>query len=232
MFFKKSLVAAAGAILCLLASSVNTFACACCAEPGTYMLRTGKPVAYEMELLGEMQFDRNAFLYMTEAGFDMIKGLDGIRKIYESESWTASPEYFRVENSLVGKTWKLNFFTKDGQAGALVLPMPAQMLSYKVDIHDGSDRGNGPMLYKEWRFKGPVQRGDGFLRAGIARGTEYFLVFQGRGRGCDDISDFGRWHLEITGPKANYSFFGKLSSGDQTRFDGGLQKEKEDDPAQ
>ena len=218
MFVKKSFAATVGVVACLLAFSVSVWACACCAETGTYHLRTDRPSDYEREILEKIQFDRDAYLYMTEAGFDLIKGLDPLRKAYESESWTAAPEYFRAENALVNKKWKLNFFTRDGQSGALVLPMPVQMLSYKVDIHDGSDRGLGPMLYKEWRFKGTVERGDGFFRSGIARPTSYFLVFQGRGRGCDDIADFGYWRLEITGPKANYSFFGRLASGDKTRF--------------
>jgi hypothetical protein len=31
----------------------NAFACACCAEAGTYFIRTGKVDAYELGLLGE-----------------------------------------------------------------------------------------------------------------------------------------------------------------------------------
>ena len=70
---------------------VSSFACACCAEPGAYSISTLKPNEYNVELLGKMKFDKAAFLFMTEAGFDGIKGLDSIAKSYESKSWTASP---------------------------------------------------------------------------------------------------------------------------------------------
>lgn len=188
-------------------------ACACCAEPGTYSLRTGKPDGYYLEILQEIKFDADAYLYMTEAGFDGIKGLDSIAKSYESNDWTASPEFFSVSNTFSAKTWKFNFKTKDGKPGTLTLPMPAQMLTYKVDIHDGTTSG-GPLLYKEFRFKGNVQSGTGFFRAGIVKPTTYFLVLKGRGNGCDNTQDFTHWYLEIEGKKADYSFFGKLSSAD------------------
>jgi hypothetical protein len=166
-----------------------------------------------------MKFDAAAALYMTEAGFDGMKGLESIEKDYESESWVASPEEFSLANSFAAKTWKFTFKTPTGKSGILTLPMPAQMLSFKVDIHDGSDQGLGPLLYKEWRFKGNVTSGTGFFKSSIIRPTTYFLVLQGRGRGCDDVQDFAYWRLEISGKKADYAFFGKLSSGDPSLFE-------------
>ena len=199
----------------LFAFAVETLACACCAEPGTYSIWTGKPSAYDLEVLQGVKFDANAYLYMTEAGFDGIKGLDSIAKSYESNNWTASPEFFSLSNTFSAKTWRFNFKTKDGKAGTLTLPMPAQMLAYKVDIHDGGiSGGGGPLLYKEFRFKGNVQTGTGFFQSGIVKPTTYFLVLKGRGNGCDNPQDFTHWYLEIEGRKAEYSFFGKLSSAD------------------
>ncbi len=197
----------------------NAFACACCAETGTYIIRTGKVETFELDLLKEMKFDKDAALYMTEAGFDGLKGLSEIEKDYETGSWTASPADFSLVNSFLAKTWKFDFKTPTGKSGSLTLPMPLQMLQYKVDIHDGSDQGLGPLLYKEWRFKGNVSSGTGIFKSSIIRPTSYFLVFQGRGRGCDDISDFVYWRLEISGKKADYAFFGKLSSGDASLFE-------------
>jgi hypothetical protein len=191
----------------------NTMACACCAEPGTYMIWTGKASEYELGLLGEMTFDNKAALFMTEAGFDGMKGLESIEKDYESESWTASPGEFNLANSFAAKTWKFNFKTPTGKLGILTLPMPLQMLQFKVDIHDNSDTGLGPILYKEWRFKGTVTSGTGIFKSSIIRPTSYFLVFQGRGNGCDNAEDFTHWRLEVTGRKADYAFFGKLNSG-------------------
>ena len=86
------------------------------------------------------------------------------------------------------------------------------MVSFAADIHDNEDKGLGPLLYKEFRFKGNVSSASGFMRASVTRGTTYFLVFQGRGRGCDEVYDFKNWRLEIDGPRASYAFFGKLTS--------------------
>jgi len=193
---------------------VSSFACACCAEPGAYSISTLKPSAYNVELLQKIKFDKAAFLFMTEAGFDGIKGLESIAKSYESKSWTASPEYFSLSKIFSAKIWKFNFATKDGKNGNLALPMPVQMLNFKADIHDGKQiGGGGPLLYKEWRFKGVVQTGNGFFQSSIIKPTSYFLVLQGRGNNCDNAEDFTHWRLEISGKKADYAFFGELSSG-------------------
>jgi hypothetical protein len=213
MFLKK-LRTAFFAALCLLSFSIDAFACACCSEPGEYHISTDKPDKYNVDLLSEMKFDEASYLFMNEAGFDVIKGLDSIAKSYESDSWVAAPDYFSLTNSFAAKTWKFNFKTKDGKNGSLTLPMPLQMLRFKADIHDGkSSGGGGPLLYKEWRFKGSVQSGSGFFQAGIVKPTTYFLVLQGRGNSCDNAEDFTAWRLEIDGRKAQYAFFGKLSSG-------------------
>ncbi len=188
----------------------NAMACACCAEPGTYMIRTGKASEYELGLLREMTFDGEATLFMTEAGFDGIKGLSEAEMGMEAEGWTGSVQDFDIANTFVAKTWKFNFEASTGKSGILTLPMPAQMLQFKVDIHDNKDRGLGPVLYKEWRFRGAVSSGTGIFKSSIIRPTSYFLVFQGRGNGCDNAEDFTHWRLEINGRKAKYAFFGKL----------------------
>lgn len=190
---------------------IKSLACACCAEPGTYMLRTSKPDTYDLEVIGDFVFERPTDLYMTEAGFDMIKGLNPIKNEYEADTWTAD-SHFDLVASFTGKLWRFNLKTPKGLAGSLVLPIPTQMVTYKVDIHDEENRPNGPNLYKEFRFKGNLSSAAGFTRAGWTRGTTYFLVFQGRGNGCDNASDFTHWRLEIDGPRADYSFFGKLNT--------------------
>ncbi|MGH9948945.1 MAG: hypothetical protein ACRD6X_17365 [Pyrinomonadaceae bacterium] len=199
-------------LLITYSMSAKTF-CACCAEPGTYMIRTGKPADYQIDLLKEMKFDKDAFLYMTEAGFESIKGLSSIEKEFDDESWMASPGGMNLVNIFTGKTWSFTIKSPKGKTGTLVLPMPSQMLTFKVDIHDEEDRPNGPLLYKEFRFKGTVLRGTGFFASSIVKPTSYFLVFQGRGNGCDNAEDFNNWNLEITGKNAKYQFFGELKSG-------------------
>jgi len=86
--------------------------------------------------------------------------------------------------------------------------MPATLRRFKVDI-DGVDTGLGVSLYKEFSARGRVRSATGIFGS-ANRNTNYHLVFQGRGNGCDDASDFTRWRLELDGPKAEYAFFGNL----------------------
>lgn len=189
---------------------LQSLACACCAEPGLYSLRTSKPESYTMDLLREMRL-QEADLYLTEAGFESIKGLGPVKAEYESDSWTADSR-FDLVSAFTNTGWRVNLKTPKGLKASLVLPLPTQMVAYKVDIHDEENRPNGPNLYKEFRFKGNLSSATGFASSGWARGTSYFLVFQGRGNGCDNASDFTHWRLEIAGPKADYAFFGKLDA--------------------
>jgi hypothetical protein len=189
-------------------------ACACCSEPGTYQIWTGKPKDFQLEILKEMQFDDKAFLFMTEAGFDSIKGLSTIEKEFDDGSWVASPGGLDLVNTFNGRSWTFTIKSPKGKTGTLKLPVPSQMLVFKADIHDGEiSGGGGPLLYKEFRFKGTVSSGSGFLAGSILKPTTYLLVFQGRGNGCDNTEDFSNWNLEITGKGARYRFFGDLASG-------------------
>jgi hypothetical protein len=44
----------------------------------------------------------------------------------------------------------------------------------------------------------------------IFQPVKYFLVLQGRGTSCNNAEDFKHWHLEITGKKTNFTFYGDL----------------------
>jgi hypothetical protein len=193
-------------------SPVETLACACCAEPGTYFLSTYKPRSFETDLLKELRFEKNAKLYMTEAGFEMVKGLDEIRKESEIEAHAQTYDDFDLVNGFNGRSWRFEMVSAGGKKGILTLPMPATMVNYKVDIHDEEDRPNGPLLYKEYRFKGDVASATGIFRTSSIRPLTYFLVFHGRGVGCDESYNYTHWRLEISGPKAEYAFYGKLDA--------------------
>ena len=187
----------------------NVLACACCADSGDYSIQTSKPGSAELEILNNIKFDKVSELFMGGE----IKGMQG-KGEYPDRIINYSE--FKVINTFAAKTWKFNFnpYDDDELTGTLTLPMPLQMLNFKVDIHDGKmGGGGGPLLYKEWRFKGTVQSGKGFFQAGIIKPTTYFLVLQGRGNNCDNAEDFTNWILEVNGKQANYRFFGKLSSG-------------------
>src|SRR5688500_13111751 len=114
----------------------SALACACCAEPGTYSIWTGKPDKFHIDLLREIEFDRDAYLYMTEAGFDSIKGLSSIEQEHNDGSWVATPGDFDLVNAFNGKEWTFTLKTPKGKTGTLRLPIPKQMVAFKVDIHD------------------------------------------------------------------------------------------------
>ena len=148
----------------------------------------------------EMRFGGTAQLYLTEA--DMEEAIKGLAH---------RAERYAVSGSLVGGAWKLTF--RDGdKSGTLSLPLPAKMSSYAADIHDGrTSGGGGPLLYKEWRFEGPVS-GTGLFRDGLVAPARYVLVLQGRGNGCDNSEDFTHWRLKVTGRKADYAFYGEMAT--------------------
>jgi hypothetical protein len=210
----KRLTISALSVFFLLVFSRAALGCACCAEPGTYILSTARPDTFYLELLSELEFDRSAKLFLTEAGFDSIKGLKAVRSDYESADYSADSDSFKVNAAFVNGIWRFGFKNARGRVGSLTFPLPPQMVSFKVDIHDSEDRGNGPLLYKELRFKGKLSKGTGIMADGAARTASYFLVFQGRGTGCDNAEDFTHWRLEISGPNSSYAFYGKFGEAE------------------
>jgi len=76
----KKFVFVVWAVFCLLFSSSTVFACACCVERGFYNLATSRPDAHYLGLLENMKLSGPAEFYMTEAGFDGIKGLATLEK--------------------------------------------------------------------------------------------------------------------------------------------------------
>ncbi len=183
-----------------LFSSPDVWACACCADAGTYSISTKKPTSLEFGELAKIKFG-TANLFTTAGYPDDLKGI------------SAPGENFSLDGSLQSNLWKLNFREKQNKSGTLNLIKPISMVAYMADLHDSKDTGLGVTLYKEWRFKYKVQTGTGIFQTGIAPSTEYFLVLQGRGNACTQAEDFTHWRLEITGKKASYAFFGALSSG-------------------
>jgi hypothetical protein len=188
-------------LLVVFLTTGSVLACACCVEPGHYSRSRVKLDKSHTELLHYIKITGVADLYLTAAGFDAIKGLPEIEKL---EAEGSRPE-FRVTSSFDRRNWRISAQAA-GQTGALVLAMPAHITLHAADI-DGVDTGLGVSLYKEYGLNGRVTAGTGIFRT--ARAANYHLMFQGRGNGCDNASDFTRWRLEINGPRVNYAFFGK-----------------------
>ena len=189
------------AIATLLLKPCHVWACACCAHPGEYEINFVKPDAYKLSVIERIRFGTTANLFTSEAEPDVAaKGL-------------AHPaDTYSLSGSLVGNVWKLTFRNGD-ESGTLNLPLPAKMLRFAADIHGELAKPGypEPLLYKEWRFEGEVN-GTGVFKAGITARTKYVLVFQGRGNSCDGAENFTHWQLKITGKRADYSFYGELST--------------------
>ena len=207
--FRKAAIHRFGLLVTFSLLSGNIFACACCAEPGTRIDYKGKTDQFIRDLVKEIKFSDKADIYMTEAGFDSIEGLDPIAK--EDEATTGMID-FSSTGIFTGRGWQITLKTPKGLSATYSLPIPVRYSEFKVDIHDQDGRPNGPLLYKELRFEGLVTA-TGFARAGAVRNTKFSLVFSGRGYGCNEVEDFTHWNLDIDGPKAGYAFYGKLSSG-------------------
>jgi hypothetical protein len=205
MRLKKLLIALLSCV-CVMIATAPALACACCINPGYYEISTVKPSTADISMMDEFKFDTTAQFYMSEAGFDSLRGLAELKK---DDAAGKSIDLSLVETFL-GRGWRFDLKTAAGRAGSLSLPMPSTMVRFKVDQHQNQpDRE--PFLYKELRFKGQVRSGTGFFKKDVAKPASYFLVFQGYGNGCDSSSDYTHWRLELNGPNADYAFFGKLN---------------------
>lgn len=105
----------------------------------------------------------------------------------------------------------LEFTDPDGNRGTLKLRMSGTPVFFYADLQDGQQAGaGGPLLYKEWRFEGPIA-GTGIFRAGATGGARFLLILQGRGNMCRNEEDFKSWILKVKGPRADYTFYGSVS---------------------
>lgn len=199
-------------IIVVALSPLSAFACACCAEPGTYMTYTDKLEQFEIDLLGDMKFANTSELFLTEADFEIIKGLNSIKPEAAEYIPSENSAFFKLDGGFAARKWKLTFTTPKGKSGVLTLPLPAKMTKFKVDIHDKKDEGLGVLLYKEFRFNGIVQSGTGIFSGGMTKPVKYQLVIQGRGNGCDNAEDFTHWLLDIDGPRADYRLMGTFKT--------------------
>lgn len=175
------------AVFAALAAAPAAYACACCAEPGTWFQYTDRVDAGEVN---RVQFRPVARLYLTAGGFDAVKGIA-----------TPKARYPLVVQK-AGRAWTLRF----GSSGTISFALPARGEQFGVDLGDGKrSGGGGPLLYKELRLKGTA-RGGGTFSGGTFR-----LILMGRGNNCLNADDFHRWRLEVSGRDGGYALFGELA---------------------
>ena len=184
-------------LLCLSASTA--LSCACCSEEGQYSVHEGPPSEYQIAQVSEMQFAPTAETYFGPGDKENVKGVSDVAERYE------------INARFEANQWKLSFRDETGNTGTLTLPLKgAKVTEYRADIHDGrKSAGGGPLLHKEWVFRGNAH-GIGVFKPGFAAPAKFTLIFQGRGNNCDNGDDFSHWRLEISGSKAEYAFVGEM----------------------
>lgn len=182
--------------------------CACCADRGEWSETTSKIFDFEFEELNQLKFSQTTNLYLTAAFPEGLSGL-GIKEEEMSED-------FKIALSRSLNRWTLTFKSNGGQTGALILTLPGQATRFHTDPMDGiGGGGGGPLLYKEFRLRGQAS-GTGFFAKGIAGGAKFRLIFHGRGNRCLAAEAFKGWSLNISGPRARYTFYGSFAkSADQ-----------------
>jgi len=189
-------------VVAVMTMPATAYACACCAERGTWFQDKARADPEVLAIVGKLgsRLDQTASLYLSAAGLEEVKGISPASETY---SLRRLPPHTR--------DWKLEFTDRGGNRGTLAFTIPDTAVYYGVDSQDGPQAGVGELLlYKEWRFEGPVA-GTGIFRGGTARGARFRLIFQGRGNMCPNPDDFKSWVLQVMGPRAAYDFYGSIS---------------------
>ena len=187
----------------LFSLPANSYACACCADDGEWNEGKAKIDDSTLKEINLLNPAPTASLYTTDAFPDGTTGIAGIAE--------GSSQSYGVSLSRDGRKWTLVLTDNKGRRGTLVFSVPLAATFLNADIHDGlKGGGGGPLLYKELRLEGKVW-GNGIFARGITADTKFRLVLQGRGNRCPSAEDFKNWNLHISGPKANYSFYGSFA---------------------
>ena len=178
-------------------ASRPALACACCTHEGQRNVGTIMPDAGMRQQVESLRFAGKAKLYTGEGDLEAIEGIATPSDDYDiTAAWR--------DNRLT-----FSFRDKNSRTGTLALAWPKSIAVFQVDPRNGSDAGQGPALYKEWKLSAPASATGVFARGAGPRQT-LTLIIQGQGNSCTDASDFSHWTLVMQGPKANYTLFGKL----------------------
>ena len=177
-----------------LAAPGVAYACACCANRGDQTQQTARITQFELVELVRLRFGTAAHLRTTPGFPADIKGLKPVATRY------------RLSQTRHARIFVLTFRDARGTKGTLGFALPERAARLAVDLQDGRrSAGGGPLLYREWRLDGRITATGIFAGAGSPR---FRLVLQGRGNACMNASDFRSWILQVTGPKAAFTFYG------------------------
>jgi hypothetical protein len=174
-------------------SSAEAMFCACCADAGDWYQRAEKIDADMQKEISRVKFSEAT---NTSRDTDGEVFLDG---------------KFELSQSKDSRHWQLRLGGSQGKSGALSLRIPLRLVSFGADVHDGQEGGGGgPLLYKEWRFEGPVT-GTGVFKSWKGTAAKFHLVLQGRGNHCTQAEDFKHWILYVNNGPTSLSFYGSIS---------------------
>lgn len=174
-------------------SALRVLPCACCADEGDWFQISQKVDTGILEEIGRVKFSD-----VTNASRD-------------DDDAVTSDGKFALSRTKDGRHWQLRFAGNKGKGGVLSLPIPLRFVSFAADVHDGQlGGGGGPLLYKEWRFAGPIT-GTGAFQRWQSKGAKFQLVLQGRGNHCTQAEDFKHWILNVENGATKLSFYGSLS---------------------
>jgi hypothetical protein len=163
-------------------------------------MESSQPVTpHVVTTLEQLRFSSVARLYLNAAGFDVVQGL-------------AEPsDQFSAAESLSRGVLTLDLRTKSGKTGTISFPLPSTIDEFAVDPSPGSGNAE-PVLYKEWRLVARASTTGIFAGASAKGAPQARLILHGKGNGCTDAAQFSSWTLQISGPGAQFTLFGKLGA--------------------
>jgi hypothetical protein len=176
----------------------DAFGCACCTDAGQRHVGIEKLDSFKLGEIQKVRFARQARLFLSDAGFEGIKGI------------VSPSEWYELQVSQENGGFAFSLRDQAGGRGVLSLSKVESVSVFEVDPRDTALRdGSGPRLYKEWKLTSKL-RGTGIFAPGMTGGAFITLILQGHGNSCTSSEDFTHWTVVVQGPHAAYSFFGDL----------------------
>jgi hypothetical protein len=174
-------------------SSAKPFYCACCADEGDWYQTSERIDSGKRQEIERFKYSEATYASRDAEGDAFLDGK------------------FVLSKSTDSRSWQLRLSGGPGKTGTMSLPIPLRLVSFGADVHDGKlGGGGGPLLYKEWRFDGPVT-GTGVFKSWQSRGAKFHLILQGRGNHCTQAEDFTHWILYVNRVPVSLSLYGSLS---------------------
>ena len=186
--------------LVLTALPVQSLACACCSDPGQRFSGMMPMEDYERAIFEAVVFDGTAHLYSTACGYECVRGI-------------AEPEdVYRVNVTRDDWRWNLDLTGEEsGAEGRLSFTLPDELFSFTVDPSPDADH-HTPVLYKERRITVALSTSGAFAPAMAEGAPTAVFILHGQGNACPSDADYTNWTLQVSGPGADFTLFGKLNS--------------------